>query len=292
MSQIHRSDQVTEWRSGTATATGQRHVDQGRPCQDAARAAVGLRPFVMVCDGRGSSAHSQHGSKSATIVVERMLWSAEPLLARCLDHLGPKDPFAIAGWRDLSLLLLRSLQQAQEGLAREHGVRATEYEFTLSLGVVGRRGLGVLQIGDSCLVLNRDGQTTLAASPQVGSFAGETNFVSPAETDFGMAELQLLPAEQISGIVGFSDGVSGKWIHHQTLGVAHGVTQILERLATGEWDESRLDAYLNLAFWRLGGDDDRSIAYLVRPKSTGRPTQDDPTAGLEPAPKMEVPSHA
>ena len=284
-------DQGAEWGAGSAVAIGQRHVEQGRPCQDAVRASVGLHPFVMVCDGRGSSALSQHGSSAATVVVEGVLWCAEPLLQRCLDHLGPEDPFALAGWKDVSQLLLRSLIQAQEGLAREHGVSAAEFEFTLSLAVVGRRGLGVLQVGDSCLVLNRDGHATLAASPQTGAFAGETNFVSPTETDFRRAEMQILPVEQLTGIVGFSDGVSGKWLHHQTREVAPGVNQILDRLATGAWDENRVREYLHQQFWRLGGDDDRSVAYLVRPRIPGTPVQDSPSAGLEPTPKKEELDH-
>ena len=61
------------------------------------------------------------------------------------------------------------------------------------------------------------------------------------------------------------DGVSERWLHQLTSNPAPGVFQVLDRLASGDWDVARLDHYLEQPFWRLGGDDDRSVAYLVRP---------------------------
>ena len=104
----------------------------------------------------------------------------------------------------------------------------------------------------------------LAAQPQTGAFASETYFVSPGAAVYRQAETPLLSAEGLTGIVGFSDGVSERWLHQLTSDPAPGVFQVLDRLASGDWDVARLGHYLEQPFWRLGGDDDRCVTFLVR----------------------------
>jgi hypothetical protein len=193
-----------------------------------------------------------------------MLRCAEPLLRRLLDDLDPDDPLAHAGWRDVVTLFLGALGQAQESLALEHGVATSEFEFTISAAVVGRRGVGILQLGDSCLVVERQGQTSLAAPPQTGAFAGETNFVSDGADSLKHADTRILSGDQLTGILAFTDGVAARWLHHRTLEPAPGVGQILGRLTTGAWNGQRLQDYLNQPFWSVDGDDDRGVAFLVR----------------------------
>ena len=113
-------------------------------------------------------------------------------------------------------------------------------------------------------MLRRDGRTTLAARPQSGAFAGETFFVSPDPGFLSMAEVTLLSSDKLDGVIAFTDGVSGKWLHHRTLEPAPGVSQVLDRLASGAWSEARLREHLLQPFWKVGGDDDRGVAYLVR----------------------------
>ncbi len=263
MSAIHSAARLGAWQAGAATTAGQRHGRDGRPCQDAARASGGPRPYVIVCDGRGSSPLSQHGAAAALDVLDNTLWSIEPLLARCLDSLDPGDPLAAAGWRDAAHVLLRALMREQEALARRHGAAAADFEFTLSAAIVGRRGLGVVQVGDSCVVLQRGRDSALAARPQTGEYAGETYFVTPDPALIARAETPLLSADNITGILCMSDGVSCRWLHHRTLEPAPGVSQVLERLATGAWTEAQVQDYLEKPFWHEGGDDDRGVAYLV-----------------------------
>ena len=74
------------WHAAHGCRRGKGHVANGTPCQDAALARGGRRAFAIVCDGRGSAAHSHLGSTHAVRRFAQLLRDAEPILHRVLDH--------------------------------------------------------------------------------------------------------------------------------------------------------------------------------------------------------------
>ncbi|WP_423739843.1 protein phosphatase 2C domain-containing protein, partial [Alistipes putredinis] len=53
------------WNGFAVSVCGSGHIRRGVPCQDASQVILSPRPAVIVCDGRGSAAHSELGAAGA-----------------------------------------------------------------------------------------------------------------------------------------------------------------------------------------------------------------------------------
>ena len=251
------------WISGAVAVASLRHRGGSPPCQDAVGASSAGRRYVAALDGRGSSAHSQLGSAAAAAALGRVLAAEEPLLERCLDEIEPDAALARATWSETAATILRGLRDAQDVAANANAVDPRELEFTVSLAVAGVRGIGLIQLGDGCVLLERAAQLVTATNRQCGEFAGETNFLGPDEGSLLNAEATLQSAAGVSAIVAFTDGVAARWLHGLTLAPAPGIVRVIEHLRSGKWTEQDLAQHFELPHWQGVHDDDRSLAYLI-----------------------------
>ena len=250
------------WTCGSATKSSLSHLALGRTGQDAAYARLLPRPIILVADGRGSSEKSEIGAGAAADCFAQVVDRHSALVAQCLD--SPTDDSAREEqWRSFVELLHIGLVERQEELARAHSVDTCELEFTLAAAVVGRKYVGVVQIGDSCVAVERALEIQLAMPPDRGEFANETNFISARELAASRIAARTFPAADVTGLVAFTDGLLHRWLDARTLAVAPGVGRILRNLGDRVWDQRRLDAFLDHPIWHDSDDDDRGVAYLV-----------------------------
>lgn len=270
-----------QWISGAVAVASLRHRGGSPPCQDAVGASSAGRRYVAALDGRGSSAHSQLGSAAAAAALGRELTAVEPLLARCLDELEPDTAQAQAFWGEATATILRGLRDAQDVAANANAVDSRELEFTVSLAVAGVRGIGLIQLGDGCVLLERATQMVTATNRQCGEYAGETNFLGPDEGSLLNAEATLQSAAGVSAIIAFTDGVAARWLHGLTLAPAPGIVRVIEHLRSGKWTEQDLAQHFDLPHWQGVHDDDRSLAYLIA-QVTGPGTEPSQTVGPGP----------
>ena len=270
------------WISGAVAVASMRHRGDSPPCQDAVGASSEGRRYAAAMDGRGSSEHSQLGSAAAAAALGRVLTAAEPLLERCLDELEPDAALAQATWSEAATAILQGLRDAQSAAAGAHAVDARELEFTVSIAVAGARAIGLLQLGDGCVLLERAAQLETATNRQCGEYAGETNFLGPDEASLLKAEATLRSAAGVSAVIAFTDGVAARWLNSLTLAPASGIARVIEHLRNGEWTEQNLARHLGLPHWQGVHDDDRSLAYLIA-QVAGPGTEPSQTVGPGPA---------
>jgi hypothetical protein len=262
------------WTCGSVVTTSLRHQVHAHASQDAAYARLTPRPIVLVADGRGSSDHSEIGAGAAPDCVAATVDQCEALLALCLDTDNFPPEVRVARWEQFADTLRQALVRRQEDLARTHALDADELEFTLAVAVVGTKYVGIIQVGDSCIVLERRLEVELALPPDRGEFANETNFISPREGSASKMASRMVSMRDVTGLVAFTDGVSQLWINSRTLAVAPGVGRILRNLGNQLWDQQRLGSFLNLPVWHEQDDDDKGVAYLA--KRTLRPARKSP----------------
>jgi hypothetical protein len=193
-------------------------------------------------------------------------------------------------WGKIGHALLDALMNSQEDLSREHHTAPSEFEHTLAAVVFGAVSCGTIQIGDSCIALVRDTEARLAFAPQNGEYANETNFVELSPLVHSTAVFGIFDMAELSAAFAFSDGVSYKWVHAFSHQPARCVGQVAAKVGCGEWADEEIRSYLeNREFWRES-DDDRSIAYLVKtrtstprpPNGTQAPQDLAPASGEEP----------
>jgi hypothetical protein len=199
-----------------------------------------------------------------------------PLLMKILDSpfLGDASTRE-AAWHDLADVLIRALSQSQRQEAEKRGVDPTTMEYTLAAAVVGKEAIGAVQVGDSCLAIETKDEVRVAFPPQTGDCINETNFVQPRDGATQNVCAGLFPAAGVVGLAAITDGVTSKWVHQSSCAPAPAIGQVLGKLRSGEWDQTRLSEYLSRPLWLKGGDDDRGVAYLVR-ADAGSPNKGDP----------------
>jgi len=216
----------------------------------------------LVTDGRGSSAHSQHGAKDAAKDFDYAVRGVESQLVHCLDN--PAESFVehLSKWRIISEILVAALVNSQRRTAEIHGRPVADFEYTLAAVVIGKHYGAVLQIGDSCIALVKADRSRLALLPDRGEYDNETHFVENSGTPFAHLRVDLFPAEDVTAAFCFTDGLSSKWVDNRTHETAGGIAQIAENLARGEWNHGHIEAYIRHEFWSATSDDDRGLAYL------------------------------
>jgi hypothetical protein len=249
------------WTCGATTKASLRHQEQQRPGQDAAFARLLPRPIVLVSDGRGSSEHSDIGAAMAADCVADFVDQHEALVSECLDQSERASAIREEQWKHFACLLGDALVERQAELARIHALYPGDLEFTLAAAVVGRKRIGVIQVGDSCVAIERHLQVQLALPPHRGEFANETNFICPG--DVGRIEAHTFAASGITGLVAFTDGLAPHWLDVRTMAMAPGVGRILRNLGDCIWDQQHLDEFLDRPIWHGSDNDDRGVAYLA-----------------------------
>lgn len=252
------------WVGAAAAVCGEGHVDRGLPCQDRALALVAPRPCLLVLDGRGSAALSHEGAEAAVHALSRRLNGLEPLLRQCLDQSSTE--LARVSWQGASQILYATAAHAQTVLAEAAGRRAADYEFTLSVMVIGEKQAGWLMVGDSPLVVQKRGILGVLHVPKGGDYANQTTFVRACpRASLGMAG-GLISVDGLEAVVAMTDGTATRMIHLGAEIPAEVIRQITSMLVRDQVDGGAdlLSEVLKQTHWREVTRDDRSLAILAR----------------------------
>lgn len=162
---------MTSWRVHAAAATGQSHITQSLPCQDAFAHAVQDDALVaVVCDGAGSQAHSHVGSA-------RMSHEVASALLPVLDA-------ALVDEASARSAVERAVDAALASLADE-AARLQSPLSSFACTLVGAMAKGdvawLFHVGDGIGVAVDAAGVQTVSPPHNGEYANETFFVTSAQ---------------------------------------------------------------------------------------------------------------
>lgn len=249
---------------------GSGHIARDIPCQDRAGTWLAPRPALIIMDGRGSAKLSQLGAAAALVRLKHVIRTGDSQFARVLDV--PGVGLAGVGWQSLSLMLYHTAASEQNALAAWFGGSPAEFEFTLTVAVVGKHHIGWLAIGDSPLVICRHGIAGLVTPPESVEFANQTTFVCANPRGALGMKGGLIPVEGVESLVAMTDGSASRLIDLRRHLPAPAVDQVAHHLGSGEWQTKEVRAMLAAAEWDRVTRDDRSIAILASNRPTGPPS--------------------
>lgn len=262
---------VRDWRAAAAVSTGARHLARGAPCQDAAAAKVTPRPFVIVCDGKGSSDISQEGSVAAVTRFSSVLRALEPFVRDALDAESTSLDDSETQWRRCAEVACRLLAEDHERLADGSGRPVSDFAYTIAVAVIGMRRCGWFQIGDSVLVAQVAGTLALVHEPYTGEFANHTVFLTPNLNAEAFLNTGLLPASGLEAVAACSDGMAFHVVELVGLTPAEACRQIFSSIARGECNATHLEAIVSAERWSRVNGDDRGLAVLAASQAYGLP---------------------
>ncbi|RYG38851.1 MAG: protein phosphatase 2C domain-containing protein [Burkholderiales bacterium] len=210
---------MSHWSVAAAATVGERHIADGRPCEDSW--TVRLHHFqgepwliLAVSDGAGTAGRAQAGSACAVAAfadeAARCLYADTSMTAdRLRDCLGAA----------------RVALAVEAGLAQ---VPIRDFACTLLGAVIGPGMAGFVQVGDGAIVIAGDepGSWAWMFEPQKGEYANETSFVTDQEalSSASVAVLRHVPAE----IALFTDGLENLLI--RTLPERHVVGRFFDQM--------------------------------------------------------------
>jgi len=270
---------IANWSAAAACTAGAKHRRAGTPCQDACAAGSEPFPYLIVCDGRGSSAESHLGSAAAVEALERALIGARGLFSRLLG--GDDSTLTQILAPAAAELLYDTAAAVQKELSAIHELPAKSFEFTLLICVVGRARGFCLQVGDGALVIEDADGLRLLMTPQRGEFANITRFVQAAST-CEQSDWALFATYGLRSLAGLTDGTADKMIECATGAPTPGFRQMWSMLRGAELSSTDIETFLARPDWEPTVQDDRSLALLVC--TTGQ--EPTPTADCATAPAV------
>lgn len=250
-----------KWKNAAHAVAGKSHlrVYPPVPCQDAAIALAGQYPAVIVCDGAGSSPLSHIGAVKVSEGLSILASSLSPLHAMMLDQ----KKCSSFSEKDYVTLWIKYAVETIRQLTMQLAHPFSAFRSTLLLAVAGKKRVFWLQIGDGAIIFE-EGNTLRPASPPVkGEYANETSFLAEklnsSEFAFGFE-----PAEDITGIIAFTDGAGERLISHDGTKVAGKLGLMLEQLRSGKLNGEDIRSFLSdAAVWTGTSGDDKSIAMIA-----------------------------
>ena len=280
----HPGNHITQtWLAASASVPGRSHLRTGIPCQDAAAAGVSPRPYLIVCDGRGSASHADIGANAAIEAIVAQLDNASEVFAQVLD--ADNEEESARGHPLLVRLIYRTAAQEQRRQANSLGASPESFEHTLLVIVCGCKRFLYIQVGDGGIVMQRtDGSLQVLSEPARGEFANTTFFVTCGrQTSW---RHRLMPMDGVAGFMAFSDGTAEKLITAADNTASAAVGQILGQAATGRFGREEVLRFLTETHWEPQVQDDRSLAILMVGSSTASNSEPD----VVPAPSIVVPA--
>ena len=257
------------WQMAACHVPGCGHIARDIPCQDRAETWLAPRPALVVLDGRGSASLSQLGAAAALVRLKQTIRTWEPQFASVLDAPGVR--LAGVGWQSLSLMLYHTAASEQNALAAWYSSSPAEFEFTLTVAVVGKHHIGWLAIGDSPLVICRHGIAGLVTQPESVEFANQTTFVCASPRGSLGMKGGLIPVAGVESLVAMTDGSASRLVDLQRHLPAPAVGQIARNLGSGEWRTKEVRDMLTAVEWDRVTRDDRSVAILTIKLPKGAP---------------------
>jgi len=249
------------WVKASCQVPGSGHLERDVPCQDMAGAWVSPRPCLIVLDGRGSASHSHLGAHAAITQLRSTIRRWEPELKVLLDR--SNDELANIGWQGCSQMLYQIAGAEQLKLAGWYERPAADFEFTLTIAIVGKARIGWMSVGDSPLTVSRHGVVGLITAMDEVAFANQTTFVSTSPKRHLGLRGGVIPAEGVTGLLAMSDGTASRLLHIKQQTPAVAVREIIEGIASGQLRPSEIKVMLKDLAWDHITRDDRSIAMLA-----------------------------
>lgn len=246
-----------KWSVVAGSVPGKKHIRNGIPCQDASLAGTYPRPFLAVCDGRGSSKMSHFGAEEAVKAAKDIIFSAEPVFKELLDL---EDESSNAKLYPMAAsILYRAVSNVQEKLSHTIGGKVEDYEFTFVIVIVGKFKTLIIHVGDGAVVSERNDEIILESAPVNGEFANMTEFVRYGHESKRQI-MKLIPSKDLTGLAVFTDGTSAKMIEANTMKPSPGFKTIWLQMRENRFDKASLLKFLTESFWEPSVQDDRSLA--------------------------------
>jgi hypothetical protein len=252
------------WRHAAASVLGTAHVKLGLPCQDAHRCSVqqsaGGEPVLIavVCDGAGSAARAEDGSRLASRLAH------DEIAAALAGGSGVRG--ITRGW--VEDWLIRFHAEIAE-LARAEERQSRDFACTLLAAVVGSDCAVFFQIGDGVIVVAEDEDAyRWIFWPDTGEYENVTFFATEPDA---CNHLQFELAERrIDEVAVLSDGLQRLALHYQSR-TAHAAffKPMLAVLREASEDaleplSTQLEAYLSSPAVNERTDDDKTLVLASR----------------------------
>lgn len=249
------------WVKASCQVPGSGHLERDVPCQDMAGAWISPRPCLIVLDGRGSASHSHLGAHAAITQLRATIRRWEPELKLLLDQ--SNHELASVGWKGFAQMLYHIAASEQLKLAGWYERPAADFEFTLTIAIVGKSRIGWMSVGDSPLAVSRHGVVGLVTAMEEVAFANQTTFVSA--TPKGPLGLRggVIPAGGVTGLLAMSDGAASRLLQLKQQIPALAVGELMEGIASSKLRPSVIKDMLKDPAWDHVTRDDRSIAMLA-----------------------------
>ncbi len=181
---------------------GEGHAARHEPCCDALlipRADQHCAGFV-ICDGAGGTPAVARSAQLSAQACWQALLLLRRQLARPADRRQHRNPHHLQ-----HCFLQAFWHRRRRGPMADHTLLACLWD---------RQRLLIAQVGDSTLLLRRQGRWQLPLPPARGEYANETTFLRPT-TPAGDVGLWWAPAHTIDTVIGFSDGLEAAFLQEQ-----------------------------------------------------------------------------
>lgn len=239
------------WRTFAASAIGKYHIDNGIPCQDDFDYRVVGDTFVgVVCDGAGSSAHSEIGAKECSRTV------VESIAAKLTsDSISPLEQACSREFLESIVGLVRTRLQT---IADDSGFQFHDLSCTLVGCVASPEGGCLFHIGDGFGVADVNDMGPILSIPENGEYANETYFVT-ANDWAARLRITSLPPVQSGRIALMSDGAAPFVVNREQTGLfAPFITPVSKFLLGASQEEGDLglkDTLADERTYAITGDD-------------------------------------
>ena len=203
-----------------AAVRGQRHVQDGTPCQDAATIHVFSRgeAAVWVSDGTGSARWAEEGSHLAVNV-------AAPVISKEFDAYWANPALAIQPVLDSILCAIRNRAQTMAAQAQDLSCTVLFVHARITRG--GRVRYVAGNLGDGAIMQRNGVKTSVLLGPLRGEYANATWSVTSTDA---AARFQITSGE-LPGSAGFllaTDGALFSLVGERTGDIAGVVLSLLE----------------------------------------------------------------
>lgn len=278
--------EFSAWKGFAVSIPGSGHIRRDVPCQDASLVTTAERPAMIVCDGRGSAAHSHFGSQAAVKMFRSQVAILEPMIASILD----REDASEENWRNFCRIMYRTLAQVKLDLADEYNLPEKEFDFTVAFAITGKSFIGCFQVGDGAIVLRQNGICETAFLPEKGEFANQTTFLrSGCDAKKGF-QSRLFKTSENSGIAITSDGPEHLMFKLPEMIPGKVFDAMFDDLSANKFNRQDIWNFLTDRHWDKDprGSDDRSLAIIVPVKLDAAPDDDDkPESGEAEADTVE-----
>lgn len=266
---------LPQWRIASACALGTSHEEKCLPCQDSAAQTLietdaGIVLAAIVCDGAGSAAFADRGSRLA---ADSFIGAVEGFLK--------KGGQIAAITRETASAWIAEVGYVIHEEARQNGNHSGDYACTLLGAIIGEREAAFIQVGDGAIVVSEgpnDGWAWVFW-PQHGEYVNITNFITSANVEAAM-EFAVV-GKPIEELAMFSDGIEHLVLNNATKTVHDAFFDAMfppvRRASAGLDSKLSADLHSYLMSSRIieKTDDDKTLILATRRETAPAPENAD-----------------